>query len=110
MMGLVIKEKYLFSHLDLSCISLIIGHLCFLPFIFLYLLSIMSKDILYSAILLALLQVIGTTSPFAISYNSRYLRADKFSPDTSQTFANASATALTPLSYSVNYLESFPNV
>lgn len=69
----------------------------------------MPTDLLYSVVvILALLQVVGTTSPFTVSDNNHYLGVDTFSPDTSQTFANASATSLTPLNYYVNYLQSFP--
>lgn len=67
----------------------------------------MSTDPLYSvAVIFALLQVAGATSPFTVSDNSHYLGTDTFSPDTSQTFANASATALTPLNYYPNSTRS----
>jgi hypothetical protein len=65
--------------------------------------------LILQALLLALLCTVSTSSTFSICYNTHFLKAGRFSVDTSQSYNNTSATAWNPLIFVVVYADAFPN-
>jgi hypothetical protein len=55
------------------------------------------------------LAVIAISAPFTVSFNTRFLIADRFTVDTSQSFNNASYPNWNALTYLLSYSDAFPN-
>ncbi len=50
------------------------------------------------------------SSPFTVSYNRKFIRASRLTVDTAITFLNLTAIDWNPLTYSVVYSDSLPNI
>jgi hypothetical protein len=69
----------------------------------------MKTNIQLVLLMLVLSVLIATQSPFTVSFNTHFLKADRFSIDTSTSYNNASAVPWNPLTFTVSYSDAFPN-
>ncbi len=64
---------------------------------------------MYSLVFYILSFALASTS-YAVSYNNKYLKTGKITIATSTSFYNLTAADWNPLTYTVNYADSFPNI